>query len=175
MRNLAKHLLTSTLIAASLLPPTAPTWAQTPPLREQIIGTWGFVVTSGTRKDGTKFDIFGPTPNGVLMFHPDGHFVLINTRPGRPNYAGSNRNEGTPEEFKTTVQGSIAYFGSFTVDEAKKAFVLRIQGSTFPNYEATEQVRPFTIEGDEMRSINPNPALGGPPLDLVLKRLAPTK
>ncbi len=67
--------------------------------------------------------------------------------------------------------GSIAYFGSYSVDEETKTFVLKIKGSTFPDYEGTEQIRPFTIVGDELRSINPNPSQGGSPLDLVLKRL----
>ena len=53
-------------------------------LSQQLVGTWSFVVTAAHRKDGTKADVFGPNPNGVLMFHLDGHFVLINTRPGRP-------------------------------------------------------------------------------------------
>ena len=109
------------------------------------------------------------------MFHPDGHFALMNTRPGRAKYTSGNRVRGTPEEFRETALGSIAYFGSYSVDEEKAVFVLRIKGSTFPDYEGTEQVRPFTIVGDQLRSINPNPSQGGPPLDLVLKRLPKTE
>jgi len=140
-------------------------------LSQQLVGTWSFVVTAAHRKDGTKADVFGPNPNGVLMFHPDGHFVLINTRPGRPKYASGNRLQGTPDEFKETVLGSIAYFGSYSLDEAKQQFVLKVKGSTFPDYEGGEQVRAFTLVGDELRSVNPNPSQGGSPLDLVLRRL----
>jgi hypothetical protein len=147
--------------------------AQTKPLREQIVGTWSFLVTQGHRADGTTFDVFGPNPNGVLMFHPDGHFVLMNTRPGRAKYASGSRADGTAEEFKATALGSIAYFGEYKVDEDKKAFILKIAGSTYPNYEGMEQVRPVVIEGDEMRSSNPYPASGGSPLTLVLRRLKP--
>ena len=158
-------------VIAGLLWNGTPAYGQQPPLGQQLIGTWGFVVTAAHRKDGTKVDIFGPNPNGVLMFHPDGHFAMLNTRPGRPHYAGNNRAEGTADEFKQTVLGSIAYFGTYTVDEAKKEFVLTINGSTFPNYEGTVQVRPFTIDGNELRSINPYPSQGGAPIDLVLRRL----
>ncbi len=150
---------------------STPTYGQQQLLKQELIGTWSFVVTAAQRKDGTKADVFGPNPSGVLMFHPDGHFVLINTRPDRPKYASGNRVQGTPEEFRETVLGSIAYFGAYSVDEARKEFVLKIKGSTFPDYEGTEQVRSFTIVGDELRSINPNPSQGGSPLDLVLKRL----
>jgi hypothetical protein len=159
------------LALASVLAAPLPVSSQQPSLKAQLIGAWGFVVTAVNRQDGTRADVFGPTPNGVLMFHPDGYFVLFNSRPGRAKYASGNRLKGTPEEFKDTVLGTIAYFGSYTVDETKKAFVLNIKGSTFPDYEGTEQVRTFTIVGDELRSINPNPSQGGSPLDLVLKRL----
>ncbi len=145
-------------------------FAQQRSKKEELIGTWKFTATTGERKDGTKFDLFGPNPNGVIIFHPDGHFALINTRPGRPKYAGHNRMEGTPEEYKATVQGSIAYFGTYTVDDVNSTFSFHIDGSTFPDYEGTNQKRPFTIVGDELRSINPNPTVGGPSLNLILKR-----
>ncbi len=144
--------------------------AQSASWRDKLVGTWSFVQTIGYRQDGTKFDIFGVDPNGVLIFTPDGHFALLNMRRGRPIFASGNRGTGTDEENRATVQGSIAYFGTYTVDEATPAFTLHIVGSTFPNYEGTDQRRPFVIEGDRLRTINPNPTVGGRPLDLVLRR-----
>ncbi len=78
--------------------------------------------------------------------------------------------DATPEEYKATVQGSIAYFGTYTVDESGSALSLHIEGSAFPNYEGTDQLRPFTIVGDELRSVNPAPTVGGPGLSLTLRR-----
>jgi hypothetical protein len=140
-------------------------------MSQMLVGTWSFVVTAAYREDGTKIDVFGPNPNGVLMFHPDGHFALINTRPGRPKYVSGNRLQGTPDEYKETVFGSIAYFGVYVVDEAKQEFVLKIKGATFPDYEGCSQARTFALIGDELRSVNTNPSQGGAPLDLVLRRL----
>ncbi len=159
------------LLVAGTLAAERTAHGEQPSLKSQLIGSWSFVQTAVHRQNGTRVDIFGPSPNGILMFHPDGHFVLMNTRPGRAKYTSGNRAQGTPEEFRETVLGSIAYFGTYAVNEEKRAFVLKIKGSTFPDYEGTDQVRPFTIVGDELRSINPNPSQGGSPLDLVLKRL----
>jgi len=159
------------LATAATLAIGRPALGQQPSLKAQLVGTWAMGVVAVNRKDGTRADVFGPNPNGVLMFHPDGHFVLFSSRPGRAKYASGNRVQGTAEEFRETVLGSIAYFGSYSVDEEKKTFVIKIKGSTFPDYEGTEQIRPFTIVGDELRSINPNPSQGGAALDLVLKRL----
>jgi hypothetical protein len=44
-----------------------------------------------------------------------------------------------------------------TVDEEKKAFKVRFEGSTYPNNEGTEQVRPVTVTGDELRIHNRRP------------------
>lgn len=175
MRYLSSRHLIRNLVSAATLAVRQTAKGQKPSLRTQLIGSWSMVVVAVHCKDGTRVDVFGPNPNGVLMFHPDGHFALMNTRPGRAKYASGNRVRGTPEEFSETALGSIAYFGSYSVDEEKGVFVLRIKGSTFPDYEGTEQVRPFTIVGDQLRSINPNPSQGGPPLDLVLKRLPKTE
>src|SRR5882672_1666117 len=102
------HAKVSSVIAAMVLAlgiaaPIAPARSQQSTLSQQLVGTWSFIVTAAHRKDGTKADVFGPKPNGVLMFQPDGHFVLINTRPGRPKYASGNRLQGTPDEFRETV------------------------------------------------------------------------
>ncbi len=35
-------------------------FAQQRAKRDELIGTWKFVSTTGERKDGTKFDLFGP-------------------------------------------------------------------------------------------------------------------
>ncbi len=148
----------------------SPNVAESASVRDQLTGTWLFVETVGYRQDGAKFDVFGANPNGVLIFQADGHFALLNMRRGRPAFASGNRVQGTEEENRTTVQGSIAYFGTYTVDEATPAFTLHIVGSTFPNYEGTDQRRPFVIDGDTLRTVNPNPTVGGRPLDLVLKR-----
>jgi hypothetical protein len=39
----------------------------------------------------------------------------------------------TPEEAKAVVAGSIAYFGSYTVDEVSKVVTVDIQSSAFAN------------------------------------------
>jgi hypothetical protein len=77
--------------------------------------------------------------------------------------------EGTPEENKAVVQGSIAHFGKYTVDEANKTITFHIEASTFPNWNGTEQKRPFTVTGEELkwRTIA---STGGATAEVVLKR-----
>ena len=70
---------------------------------------------------------------------------------------------------RAIVAGSIAYYGTYTVDEATKTIVPKVEGSTFPNMVGTDQSRVVTsITADEMRFINPKAPAGV--LEIVWKR-----
>jgi hypothetical protein len=57
---------------------------------------------------------------------------------------------GTPDENKASVQGTISHFGTYSVNEADKTITFRIETSTYPNFNGTEQKRPFTVAGDQL-------------------------
>jgi hypothetical protein len=60
------------------------------------------------------------------------------------------------------VQGSVAYFGTYSVASEKDRTVsLRIEGSTFPNWVGQEQKRVMNVDGDQMNLVNPSAAVGG--------------
>jgi hypothetical protein len=48
------------------------------------------------------------------MFDANGRFSLIIMRGDLPKYASNKRVDGTPDEYKATVTGSLAYFGTYT-------------------------------------------------------------
>jgi hypothetical protein len=92
-------------------------------------------------------------------------------RSDRPEFASNSRVKGTPEENKAVVHGSISNFGTYTVDEMKKAITFRYLGSTFPNRERTEETWPLVINGDELRLTHPFTSVRGPPSQLMYRRL----
>ncbi len=154
-------LLTSVLVTAH---------AQHPP--NPLVGSWRFETTFVQRPDGSRVDLFGPQPNGLLLFTADGHFALINTRPDRPKFVSHNRLTGTPAENQATTQGVVAYFGTYTVDPAGRTFTIHIDGSSYPNDEGTEQTRPFTLVGNELQFVNPAPTVGGSGVHVTVRRLS---
>ena len=66
-------------------------------LRQQIVGTWDFVVAEVTAPDGKKSFPFGETPRGILVFTPDGRFAQIHVASDVPKIASNNRLTGTAE------------------------------------------------------------------------------
>jgi hypothetical protein len=52
------------------------------------------------------------------------------------------------------VQGVLAYYGSYEVDENNKSLIMRIEFSSFPNFNGAEQRRTIKLENDELTVIN---------------------
>jgi hypothetical protein len=140
-----------------------------PTLKDQIVGTWTYVSVDLVRPDGARVPLFGPNPQGQASFDGNGRYILMTARAGQAKFASTNRMDGTPEENKAVVQGSIAHFGRYTVDETNNTITFHIETSTFPNWNGTEQKRPFTVMGDELTWRTPA-SIGGGTAEVVLKR-----
>jgi len=149
------NLCAMTALGLTLMPGNI--FAQT---AKDIVGTWKPVSVTVTGLDGRKTEPFGPNPNSILTFDANGRFVLVNTRPDLPKFASNNRMEGTAEENKAIVQGSIAYFGTYSVVD--KVIIEKVEGGTWPNWVGTEQKRPIiSLTGDEMKLSTPAASVGG--------------
>jgi hypothetical protein len=114
----------------------------------ELVGAWKLVSVSNT-KDGVKTDAFGTNPNGLYIFSNTGRFSIINMRAELPKFASNNRMQGTAEENKAIVQGSLALFGTYSV--ADKVLTMKVDGSTWPAWIGTEQKRTMTMSGDEIK------------------------
>jgi hypothetical protein len=136
--------------------------SQQKPLKDQIVGTWALVSNDNVAPDGTKRQIFGPNPKGILIFGADGRYAQIFVRPGRPNFKANNRLQGTPEEIKAAYEGALVHFGTWSVTEADKNIIVRTEGALFPNQEGTQGQRTIvTLTADELKLANPASGAGG--------------
>lgn len=142
----------------------APSHAQT---ARDLVGTWALV--SAVSQQGAAAGGLGPNPSGTMMFGGDGRFALIFVRSDLPKFASNSRASGTPDENRAIVQGSIAMFGTYSVDEAGKTLVMRIENGTFPNWAGTEQRRAMTLSGDELAYTTPGSA--GATVQVTLRRV----
>lgn len=144
---------------------------QQSPAQQQFVGTWSLVSIRYVEKDGRKIEPFGPGAKGMLYFDAGGRFATQVMTANRPRFASNNRMIGTPAEDKAVSQGVVAYFGTYTVDEAAHVVTLHIEQSSFPNWNGTDQKRTFSFTADELRytaaSSTANPAESA---ELVWKR-----
>src|SRR6476646_4382704 len=124
-------------IAALLLAGTAgDAAAQQKTLKDRLLGTWHFVIAEVTAPDGQKSFPFGPKPRGILIFTPEGDFAQIHIAGEVPKIASGNRLAATPEEYAGIMRGTIAQFGTYTVDEAKQTFTMKFTANTYPQVGA---------------------------------------
>jgi hypothetical protein len=126
-----------------------------------LVGTWALVSNETVDAAGNTFPTFGPNPRGLLIFTPSGRYTVILARASLPKFAAGSRGQGSAEENKAVVAGSLSHFGTYTVDEKDQSFTFHVETSTYPNWDGTSQKRPFTVTGDELRTTTEAASSGG--------------
>jgi hypothetical protein len=127
---------------------------------KDLVGSWTIVSVEG----------YGPNPKGSLIFEANGRYSLQLLRSDLQKYASNNRTQGTPAEYKATVEGSLSYFGTYSVSGTD--LTLHVDGSSYPNWIGTDQKRVnLSITADDLKYTNTAPSGGGAVLPLVWKRV----
>jgi len=158
--NRSNILSLSVLAACSLALLPGSAVSQQKSLKDQLVGSWILVSNDAVAPDGTKHQLFGPNPKGLLVFDATGQYSQILVNPAVPKFKINNRLKGTPEENTAAVQGTTATFGTWMVDEASKTVTVRYAGGMFPNQAGTEAKRTAVVTGDELKINNPATASG---------------
>ncbi len=140
-------------------------------LRQKLIGVWTLAATYNILPDGKRFEPLGPEPKGQLALDAGGRFGWILLRPDIPKVQSNNRLTATAEENSAVARGTLAYFGTWSVNEADSAITLKIEYSSFANLNATAQTRTLKLEGDQLTIINPAGPTGGTAY-VIWKRVA---
>jgi hypothetical protein len=159
-------LAASVMALVALCAPLRSAFAQT---AQELAGSWSLVSLS-VEKSGSDVELLGPHPQGQLIFGNDGRYVLIVLSSALPKLASGNRELGTAQENAALARGNVAHFGTYSVDTAEHVIVFHIQKSTFPNWDADVQRRPFTLTGDRLTYITPG-AFGYGSSKVVWQRL----
>lgn len=118
----------------------------------QVLGTWR-MVTVQIDPDGKNVPAYGDKPNGLLVFTEDMHFIEVLTDATIPKFASDVRGQGTAEENRAAMAGSIGFFGTYTVDKEGVFSGNRVEASTFPNWIGQVRTRKelrLVVEGDRM-------------------------
>jgi hypothetical protein len=130
-------------------------------IKDDIVGAWSLVAVSAELADGSKGEPFGTNPKGIIIFTPDGHFALFQSRSELPRIASNDRTKAAPDEAARIVGGSIAYYGTYSVSETEKSLSVQLDGSTFPNLLGPPQKRLITsLDAGELKFANPRTPSG---------------
>ena len=132
--------------------------AQQKSLKEQLVGTWTLVSSDRVLPDASKLKQFGANPKGINVFDANCRFFLMVTSADNTKIASTD--PSTQEEGGLTVE-SIAYYGTYTVNEAEKVVFLHLDASTSPYQIGTDQKLTITsLTEDELKYSNPATIFG---------------
>jgi hypothetical protein len=152
--------------------------AQQKTLKEQLVGTWTLVSSDQVRLDGSKLKQFGTNPKGINVFDANGRFFLMvaNSRflviasAENTKIVSHDPSKTNSEEIDSLIVEPMAYYGTYTVNEAERVAILHLEASTFPNQIGTDQKRTITsLTADELKYSNPA-AMPGVQVHQVWKR-----
>jgi len=134
--------------------------AQEKTIKDRLVGAWTLVAVAGERADGSKFEPFGH--QGIIIFSDDGHFSLFQSSADVPKIAANDRARATTEEATAIVRESIAYYGTYAVNEGAKTLSVKLNGSTYANLiGGPEQKRIVTsLTPEELKFTNPRTPAG---------------
>lgn len=138
-----------------------------------LVGTWAPATAVITQPDGSKTEVFGPRPTGMLIFTADGNYALVIRNGELPKIAANSRQKGTAAENQAVVAGSIAHYGRYTVEPKDGTVTFHIQASTYANWDGQTQKRPFAVKGDQLTYKVPAPSVSAGSGELVWKRVKP--
>ena len=117
-------------------------------------------------------EVFGDKPRGLLTLGADGRYSVILARAKLNKIAADARTKGTADENKMVVEGTIAHFGKYTIDDGGKTITFHIETSTYPNWDGSTQKRGLKVSGDTLAYVVAAPSTGGgKPTELVWRRV----
>jgi hypothetical protein len=119
--------------------------------RARLIGSWRYV---GTRIDGANWDR-GANPKGMIYYGPHGEMAVQIAPDVARKRAGAVM---TPEEAFIALKDYIAYFGTYTVDEAAGTVTHHRADNLQPG-EGGDLVRRYEFAGDHLILRPPNSTL----------------
>ena len=82
------------------------------------------------------------------MVDAGGHYALQIFKTERKRFASDDKSLGTAEEFVQAGKGASTHFGMVDVSPDGLFLIFRIERSSFPNWEGTEQKRRYEVKGD---------------------------
>jgi hypothetical protein len=141
---------------------------------EKIVGVWDFTSMVVLTSSGEVVYPYGEDLYGRLIYTEGGHMCVLLMRARRPKFALDDPFAGTPTEKADAFDSFDAYCGTYEVDEHAGIITHRIEGSKFPNWLGSNQIRYFEF-ADQQLIIKAVIPVGGEDwhFEGVLQRLGP--
>jgi Lipocalin-like domain len=127
---------------------------QSTSLNRLLVGTWTLV--SCDEILGNAKPRYCINPSGILMFDANGRYAMVIAARGRPSGIRSASAVQAPAEtVKAVVQGVLANFGTWSVNEAGETPTIKrhVESGLFPGVEGFDLEASVILDGDEVKFV----------------------
>jgi len=123
-------------------------------LRAKLVGRWTLVSFETVGDRDVEYPI-GRDVSGVIVYGEGGDMAVQIMQANRSIVASGDPSTATLSELSAAVNGYVAYFGTYSVDEDARVVTHHVRGSLFPNWVGTDQRRTIVLEGDQLTLDSP--------------------
>ncbi len=121
-------------------------------LRQSVMGSWKLTAVYDQFEDGTRRNTWGTGAQGLVIFTSEGLFSAI--------IVGSDRQPKAGTVPTDPVGPAIAYYGTYTIDEAAHTFTTSVLQSTFPQWQGLALTRHVDELTDTRLAVTAAPVTG---------------
>lgn len=123
----------------------------------EFSGTWTLVSWTAELPDGEVVHPFGEGATGVLVYGESRGLSVQIMRADRPRFGTVDPMAGSAREKQAAYDGYLAYWGTYETRREDGTVIHLLQGSLFPDWVGTRQVREFEFEGDDRLTLRTPP------------------
>jgi hypothetical protein len=114
---------------------------------QRFVGTWRLVSISPQESS-----TFGEHPTGLIYYDANGH-MAVQIAPDRKRPSWPSNTSPSPEQALSAVTGYIAYFGTYTIDNAAHTVTHHREGAL--NLSVPDLVRQFEFASGDRLMLTP--------------------
>jgi len=142
-------------------------------IRDRLIGSWRLLDVEHIDDDGEVGRPFGESPQGLLIYTPEGTMSATVMRRGRPNFAAADILAASDAERIAAFASASAFAGRYEIVGDEICHHLEI--ATYPNWTGTDQLRRFELTGTLLTLYPPRMRMEGKTrrAEVRWERLAP--
>jgi hypothetical protein len=123
-------------------------------MASSFVGVWHLVSCERKFKDGKVVFPYGEKPMGRITYDQAGRMSAQLMRPGRrstmPSGTGLIAGGACAEEIRDAVNGFMAYYGTFDVDETRHIVIHHVQAGLIPSWVGTDLERTYRFESNRL-------------------------
>jgi len=117
-------------------------------LQHRLVGSWKAVSFADVPDHGETVYPFGKSPSGLMIYTANGYFS-ISVMAGPNSIVPKDISAMSVEDWRGLAQQFLSWFGTYRTSDSQ-TIVLHVNGSSWPAYNGTDQVRKCRVEGDNL-------------------------